>query len=119
MSHPPTSSLRFGLLAAVFATSLLACGEGDAAGPEAGLIADEVFVSAYVELRAAALNHADREITDADRQAVLSEAGISEKDLVTFVEVHGRDVAYMRAVWDEVERQLDARKHDPKAGTPR
>ena len=116
MSHAPQSRLRFALLAALCAAVFTACGDEDAAGPESTLISDEVFVSTYVELRATALRHVSRVILDAERDSVLAEAGVTEEELLAFVEFHGSDVAYMRSVWDQVERQLDARRQRPEDG---
>ena len=83
----------------------VACG-GDTS--EAGTIDHETFVATYVELRASALGNDPREITDSARARILGEHGTTEDELLTFADVHGRDVAYMRDLWDEVEERLDA-----------
>lgn len=99
-SAPARLLCGFLLTAAVFA-----CG-GDAS--EAGTIDHETFVSTYVDLRASALGNDPREITDTARARILGEHGITEDELLMFAEVHGRDVDYMRDLWDEVEVRLDA-----------
>lgn len=67
----------------------------------------ETFIQVYVELRAAALGHDDATVTDAERERILSSHGVAAEDLVTFAEVHGRDPAYMRDVWNEIEERLN------------
>lgn len=99
-SAPARFLCGFVLTAAVFA-----CG-GDTS--EAGTIDHETFVATYVELRASALRNDPREITDSARARILEEHGTTEDELLMFAEVHGRDVAYMRDLWDEVEGRLDA-----------
>jgi hypothetical protein len=91
---------RFPLLCAV----LLACAGCGGAEPQA--IDRETFIATYVDLRRSALQNTDKQITPAQRDEVLSRHGVGEEDLLGFVEVHGRDVDYMAAVWGEVEARL-------------
>ncbi|MCH7533862.1 MAG: hypothetical protein IIB36_19165 [Gemmatimonadetes bacterium] len=89
------------------AVSLSACW-GDAAGLDGNDIIDrEVFIAAYVDLRAAALSTDDREITDEARAEVLSRHNTSEADVLNFAEYHARDLPFMRDVWDEIEVLLE------------
>ena len=90
------------LLGLVCTVVLFGCGGGDPA-----TIDRDVFIAAYVDLRAEALLNDDRQITDDERDQVLQEHGVTEGDLMAFAEIHGRDVAFMRDVWDEVEERLD------------
>ena len=92
--------LAVGFLAA----ALLGC------GPEApeGVIDREVFIEAYVDLRVAALEAEDRQMSEAVRAEVLARHGIEAEDLLEFAEVHARDLELMRDVWNEVELRMDA-----------
>ena len=81
---------------------LFGCGDRDDA-----TIDRESFIAAYVDLRADALLNENGEITDEERDLVLQKHGVTEEHLLAFADVHGRDVAFMRDVWDEVEERLD------------
>jgi len=70
----------------------------------------ETFIATYVDLRAAALRSPDRQISDSERERVMAERGVTEEDLLRFADVHGRDVTFMRDLWDDVEQRLDAMK---------
>lgn len=80
--------------------------------PPDDVVDRDTFISTYVSLRVAAL-HGDGELTDAQRVEVLGRHGVHEDELVGFVDAHGRDVQYMRNVWDEVEARLDATRALP------
>lgn len=86
-----------------------ACG-GHASTAAAGAIDREAFIATYVDLRAATIRSDSFAISDALRAEVLTRHGVAEEDLLGFVEVHGEDAAFMRAVWDEVEARLDAER---------
>jgi hypothetical protein len=96
------------LLAVLFAVA--ACG-----GAEPQAIDRETFVQTYVDLRKAALQNMDRQLKPTQRDEVLSRHGVSEEDLLGFVDVHGRDVDYMASVWGEVEARLHPQD---STGTP-
>lgn len=99
------STVRAGRYASLtLAVVLFACGGGD----DAATIDRETFVSAYVDLRTEALFNDSSRITDEERTQVLQQYGVTEDDLLAFADVHGRDVEYMRNVWDEIEERLDA-----------
>lgn len=77
------------------------------------------FVETFVELRLAAIDAGSTSISEADRERVLSERGVSEDDLRAFIEVHGRNVPYMNEVWREIEEKLEAaRAPDEVEGEP-
>jgi hypothetical protein len=78
-----------------------ACG-----GAEPETIERESFIATYVDLRRAALQNPGAQIGPPQRDEVLARHGVSEEDLLSFVEVHGRDVDYMAGVWGEVEARL-------------
>lgn len=61
------------------------------------------FIATYVDLRTAATQTDDGLLTDAARRRVLAKHGVTEAEMLAFVEVHGRDVEYMQDVWAEVE----------------
>lgn len=81
----------------------VACGEET--GPET--IEGSAFVAAYVDLRLTAMETAGA-AGEVRRQAVLAEHGVTEEDLLEFVEVHGRDGAFMRDVWERAQTALDS-----------
>lgn len=81
------------------------CGEGGAEPREEG-IDRETFVATYVDLRRAAIRDGPDPITPEARDRVLERHGVSSEELLEFVEIHGRDLEYMEAVWDTVEAIL-------------
>ena len=93
------------LSAALLLPALLAAACGS--DPAADTINRETFIDAYVELRMAALDTDSQRVASADREAILDRLGITEDDLIEFVEVHGGDLELMREVWNEVEVRLD------------
>ncbi len=95
--------LRVGALPALLAC---ACSSGD---PAAAIetIGRDLFIETYVDLRATALESEDRVLTDEARTEVLARHGVTEESLLTFTDVHGRDVELMSEVWAEVELRLD------------
>ncbi|MHC4925459.1 MAG: hypothetical protein ACYTG4_15490 [Planctomycetota bacterium] len=109
----------FGLIPILSVALSIACAGGGAAPPDSTLIDNESFVATYVALRVAALTGDDRSIDEEGREAVLREQGVSEEDLLAFVEFHGDDVDFMREIWDEVERRLDAQRSIPEDGPGR
>lgn len=101
---PEPRALRV-LVAVLLGTAVAAaCGPST---PE-GVIDRETFIEAYVELRVAALSTDTARIAASDREAVLDEMGITEDDLIEFVEVHATDLEFMRDVWNEVELRMDS-----------
>jgi hypothetical protein len=104
------STLAARLRGPVLALALLAggCGGGTSEPAEAGGLDRDSFISAYVDLRTAAIRSDGTRLTDAARTSILSRHGVTEGQLMAFVELHGEDVEFMRAVWDEVEARLDA-----------
>ena len=107
---PLRTSHSRSLLFIGLAVSLSACG-GDAAGlDEEDIIDREVFIAAYVDLRAAALSMDDGKLTDEARVEVLSRHGTSEVDVLNFAEYHAPDLPFMREVWNEIEVLLEAQR---------
>jgi hypothetical protein len=90
-----------------------ACAPGPA---QAGDTIDrEIFIETYVDLRVAALGSETGALGDDARAEVLARHGVTAEDLLTFANVHGRDVELMRDVWNEVELRLDALRPEPPA----
>ncbi|NNM34413.1 MAG: hypothetical protein HKO53_15150 [Gemmatimonadetes bacterium] len=100
-------SLRRGTwLAALLVAA--ACG-GDGAAPVAGeeTISQEAFIEAYIALRVVGLRAPQQLISPEDRLRVLEEQGVTEEQLLEFVEVHGEDLLRMQRIWNEVESRLE------------
>lgn len=82
-------------------------------------IGREAFIETYIALRVAELTEPgepgeDGEMISAEaRERVLSEQGVTEEDLFGFVEVHGGDVDFMKAVWQEVEKRMEKMRNPP------
>lgn len=76
----------------------------------------EAFIATWIDLRAAAVA-AGGTIPPAERDRVLREHGVDEEALVTFVDVHGADPAYMVEVWTEVEERMRAATAPPASDT--
>lgn len=84
-----------------------ACGIDEDAPPRGReTISGETFVATYVELRRSALESETGQITAEERERILSERGITEDDVLTFVDVHGGRIDFMRDVWNDVEARL-------------
>lgn len=99
--------LRTPLLSLFFAAVVFASCSGGTNSATEATVDREKFVAAYVDLRVTALQ-GDGELTDEQRRTVLERHAVSEAELQRFVEVHGADLPFMRAVWDDVEARLDA-----------
>ena len=104
------------LLACLLATtcSFPAFGEGSG-----DAIPRESFIDAYVELRVAALQAEDQKLTVQLRDGVLHGMELQESDLLDFVEVHGKDVQFMRRLWEEVDSIFQDRRNAPEPEGPR
>jgi hypothetical protein len=84
----------------------MAC-SGDEVSPEEALtINRELFLSTYIDLRVAALGTDSGKIGVPDRARILAEKGVSEEDLLEFVEVHGRNIELMSEIWTAVDSAL-------------
>ena len=74
--------------------------------PAPTTISKEKFVTTYVKLREAAVA-VDSAGLDSARAAILRQAGVTQQDMLAFADAHGRDVAFMKDVWEEVEQRLE------------
>jgi len=75
-------------------------------------ISRDRFIQAFVELRKAALSSSDEEIDLADRDRILDSMDLTDQDLLTFVDVWGRDGEMMQAVWQDVDSILRESRTD-------
>lgn len=66
----------------------------------------EAFIGAYVDLRTVALSMGTTGIGDNVRDSILAVYGVTEKDLLDFVDAHGDNVEFMRDLWNEIEARL-------------
>ena len=86
---------------------LFACG-GEQAPEAAGTIPRGVFVGTYVELRMAALHSPGGRVSPEVRGEILEAKGVTEADLLDYVEIHGARVQFMVEVWAEIDDTLRA-----------
>lgn len=97
-------ALGIPLLALVLA--IPACGGAEEeATPPVEAIPRETFVSAYVDLRMAALRDTAG-ISTEERESILGSHGITPADLVRFVEVYGEDPEALQEVWSDVQDRI-------------
>ena len=94
--------LKGGLLCLLFA-----CG-GDQARDAAGTISRDVFVGTYVELRTAALHSPNGRVDPEAKAEILESNGVTEADLLDYVDVHGARLEFMVEVWAEIDDTLRA-----------
>ena len=67
------------------------------------MISREAFIEAYVDLRVGALRSPGEEMPLEERDRILADHGLLDQDLLDFVEIRGRDVQFMRRVWEEID----------------
>lgn len=99
------SAQRWGWLL-ILATLLWGCGR---TAPTKAAIGREKFITTYVALRAAVGTVGDGNL-DSARAAILRRAGVTKQDMLNFADVHGRDVAFMKGVWDEIQKRLEKQR---------
>ena len=102
--------MRPPLILLATAALLISCG-GDPSAPEP--ISRELFIDTYVDLRIGAVRSPGRVLPAQTRDSVLISHGVTEAQLLGFVEARGDDLDFMRGVWDEIELRLDA---EPEEG---
>ena len=71
-------------------------------------VSREAFIETYVALRYQAVQSPANELPPRERDRILEEHGVTEDELLAFVEAHGDDPTYMESVWSEVESRMDA-----------
>ena len=72
-----------------------------------GTLSREQFIAAYVDLRYAALEVGVSEPDPAARDSIMASHNVTAQDMFQFLDVYGRDVAFMRDLWDEIEDIID------------
>jgi hypothetical protein len=82
---------------------VVSCTSGGPGRASEDVIARQTFVDVYVQLRIAALKDPMEDLPLEERDRILQEAGVSEDDLIRFVEVRGGEVQFMRQLWEEVD----------------
>ncbi len=95
----------------------LSCSRDDTSPEALAAIDEELFISTFVDLRVAALSAEGGELDPAERERILADRGVSEEDLLQFVEVHGRDVDFMAGVWSRAD-SLIAEMREPGRASP-
>jgi hypothetical protein len=78
-------------------------------------IARELFVQVIVDLRTEALRRSSGYLPRGEHEATLERHGVTEEDLVGFIDAHARNVPYMSDVWTEVERRI---REAAESGSP-
>ncbi len=90
------------------------CSSGTSEPAEETTISRETFVETYFALRVAALRRSSQEITPAVRDQVLREQGVTQEDLLHFVEVRGDEPGFMEGIWNEIENRMRLNRSDPR-----
>ncbi|MDE2763841.1 MAG: hypothetical protein OXQ94_14545 [Gemmatimonadota bacterium] len=77
-------------------------------------IGRETFIETYVALRVAELTDQGDEMISAEtRERVLREQGVTEEELIGFADVHGGDLDFMKELWKEVGKRMEALRDPP------
>ena len=103
----------FGVSLGSMALALAACGGSGSVPGAADAISRDTFIQAYLELRIEGLRSHGGEISIEARDLILEEVGVSEEELLAFVDYWGTDPEMMEGVWEEVDslmretRQVD------------
>ena len=102
---PATARATRTLVKSCLLWATLACG-GEQAPEAAGTIPRDVFVGTYVELRMAALHSPDGRVSPEAKAQILEARGITEDDLLDYIDVNGVRVQFMVEVWAEIDDTL-------------
>ena len=105
MIRPKPSGARF--LAGILMCIMAACG-GQPPEESSQTIARDVFIGTYAELRMAALRSPDGRVSPQAKEEILEANGVTEDDLLEFVDAHGPRVQFMVEVWGEIDDTLRA-----------
>lgn len=83
------------------------CDAGSTARQADGVLSDDRFVQIVVELRQGAKN-AEGGDAGERRKAILERHGVTEEDLLRYVEIRGTDVDAMVEVWSAIDKALNS-----------
>jgi len=82
------------------------CRGGDAQEEGGETISRARFIETYVELRLAGLRSGDPDLTLDGQREVLDRMGVTEDEMIAFVEHWGTDGDLMVGIWEEVDSLL-------------
>ena len=104
------------LIASAFLLVLSAagCSLGDSRRDSDQAISREMFIEAYVQLRAASVRYPDGQMPLEARDSILESLNLTPEDLLTFVEVHGNEPGFMYEVWEDVNVRFREVRIDPR-----
>jgi len=105
------------LLPAILIAS--SCSPREPDGEESSVISREAFIQAYVKLREGALKAPGQEMSLEERDRILADLGLVDQDLLDFVEVRGRDIQFMRRVWEEIDSLITVMRENTMMGDRR
>lgn len=115
ISESINQSLRLYLLRASFLFLALpftwACDFGST-GSSIEIQARERFINVYVDMRILSLRMRTLEISDTVKDSILRTHGVTEDELLNFVETHGTDVGFMREVWNDIETRISEEREE-------
>jgi hypothetical protein len=81
---------------------------------DGGAIPRASFVNTVVALRRAAAQSPSPTIFAQKKAELLTQTGVTEKDLQRFIDVHGSDAPYMSSVWDTVAARIERPQTRPQ-----
>jgi len=91
------------LSAGTMALTVAACSGFGSNPGEGDTISRDTFVRAYYELRLEGLRSLQIEISIEARDRVLEEVGVTEEELLSFIDLWGTDIEMMQGIWEEVD----------------
>ena len=65
-----------------------------------------MFIATWVDIRNIAARYDGSALPEVERTRLLQKRGVTEDQLLAFVDAYGEDPRYMLEVWTEVERRL-------------
>ncbi len=104
------------LLVLLLALGGAGCSLGHSGDEGREAIPRDTFVAAYYQLRVAALESPGEVISVETRDSILDALGLTEEDLLQFVEVRGRNADLMKGVWEQVDSLMRENRNRADAG---
>jgi hypothetical protein len=112
-SPPPhgvfTPRHRLRVIVSTIAVILCSSCSGGTTDPPEDTAEREAFIGAYMDLRTESLGYPSTDLDNEVRDSILSVYGVTDQDLLDFIDMHGEDVEYMRDLWTEVETRQTER----------